>query len=193
MPSPFIESMRKDMRLRGYSIRTEKTYLYWIRFFIHYSGKPHPSELGATEVKAFLSFLASERNVAINTQKVALNALVFLYHKFLHIELGDLGFKLATKQRVLPIGLSPHEITMIFNALDGRNRLIFEMLYDSGLRITECLRLRVQDIDIHRLSITVRDGKGNKAGWREFLKALPRGGPTFSVLNKCCWNRGGRP
>lgn len=163
MPSPFIESVRKDMRLRGYSIRTEKNYLYWIRFFIHYSGKRHPSELGATEVKAFLSFLASERNVAINTQKVALNALVFLYHKFLHIELGDLGFKLATKQRVLPIVLSPHEITMILNALDGRNRLIFEMLYGSGLRITECLRLRVQDIDIHRPSITVRDGKGNKA------------------------------
>jgi len=162
VPSPFIESIRRDIRLRGYSIRTEKTYLYWIRFFIHYTGKRHPADLGAAEVKSFLTFLAVDRNVAINTQKVALNALVFLYHKFLQQDLGNLGFKLATKQRVLPVVLSTREVERILDSLTERNRLIFELLYGSGLRISECLRLRVQDIDMRRLSITVRSGKGNK-------------------------------
>ena len=91
MSSPFLDSIRADIRLRGYSIRTEKTYLTWIKQFIYFINKRHPREAGAIEVKAFLTWLATERHVAINTQKVALNALVFLYHKFLHKDLGDLG------------------------------------------------------------------------------------------------------
>ena len=162
MPSQFLESLRRDIRLRGYSIRTEKSYLYWVRYFIRFTGKQHPTDVGAAEVKAFLSFLASDRHVAINTQKVALNALVYLYHKFLQIELGDLGFTLATKQRVLPVTLTPGEIAKIIACLNGRNRLIIEILYGSGLRISECLRLRIQDVDLERLAVTVRDGKGNK-------------------------------
>lgn len=162
MPSPFINSLRKEMRVRGYSIRTEKSYLYWIRFFIRYSGKRHPAEMGAAEVKAFLSFLAVDRHVAVNTQKSALNALVFLYHKFLRKELGDLGFRLATKQRSLPVVLSPEEISRVLTAINDKHRLIFELLYGSGLRISECLRLRIQDIDLSRLAVTVRNGKGNK-------------------------------
>jgi len=162
MPSPFIESLRRDIRLRGYSIRTEKTYLYWIRFFIHYHQKRHPADMGAEEVKAFLSHLASDRNVAINTQKVALNALAFLYAKFLQVELGELGFTLATKQRSLPVVLSPAEVARILEQLSGSKRLFIELLYGSGLRISECLRLRVQDIDLERLAIVVRDGKGHK-------------------------------
>ena len=102
MPSPFIESIRRDMRLRGYSIRTEKTYLYWIRYFIRFNQYKHPQELGGTEVKEFLSYLANDRHIAVNTQKVALNALAFLYQKFLQTDLGELGFSLATKQRSLP-------------------------------------------------------------------------------------------
>lgn len=162
MPSPFIESIRRDMRLRGYSMRTEKSYLYWIRFYIHFIGKRHPKDAGAQEVKAFLSHLASDRNVAVNTQKVALNAVVFLYHKFLHQELGELGFSLAVKQRVLPTVLSQNEVSRILSQLVGRNRLIIELLYGSGLRISECLRLRVQDLDFERNCLTVKDGKGNK-------------------------------
>lgn len=160
--SPFLEALKRDIRLRGYSIRTEKTYLYYIRCYIHFMGKRHPDKAGASEVKAFLSHLACDRNVAINTQKVALNALVFLYHKFLHLELGDLGFSLATKQRVLPIVLSADEVTSIMVAAEGRNRLVLMLLYGSGLRISECLRLRVQDIDLQRLALVVRDGKGHK-------------------------------
>ena len=159
---PFLETLRRDIRLRGYSMRTEKTYLYWIRQFIYFTKKRHPCDVGAVEVKAFLTYLAVERCVAINTQKVVLNALVFLYHKFLQVQLGDLGFTLATKQRVLPIVLNREEVNKIIGCLKGRNKLIVALLYGSGLRISECLRLRVQDVGIHRLCITIRDGKGNK-------------------------------
>lgn len=161
-PSPFLEMVRSEIRLRGYSIRTEKSYLFWTRQFILFHQKRHPAEMGKEEVKAFLTWLAVARNVAVNTQKVALNALVFLYSKVLQQELGDLGFTLAVKQRHLPVVLTPDEVVRILAQLEGRNRLIFELLYASGLRITECLRLRVQDIDFTNNSICVRDAKGNK-------------------------------
>jgi len=118
--------------------------------------------MGAAEVKQFLSFLACDRGVAVNTQTVALNALVFLYHKYLGVELGDLGFRLATKQRSLPAVLTVGEVSQIIAQLKGRNKLIIQLLYASGMRISECLRLRVQDVDLSRLSFTVKDGKGNK-------------------------------
>ena len=160
--SPFLELVRGEIRLRGYSIRTEKSYLYWIRQFILFHQKRHPAEMAGAEVKAFLTWLAVKQNVAVNTQKVALNALVFLYAKVLKQELGDLGFTLAVKQRHLPVVLTQEEILRILAQMQGRNRLIFELLYASGLRITECLRLRVQDVDFSNGSICVRDAKGNK-------------------------------
>ena len=127
MASPFMETLRRDIRLRGYSMRTEKTYIYWVRSFIYFIDKRHPSEVGAVEVEAFLTYLAVDRHVAANTQKVALNALVFLYHKFFQIQLGDLGFTLATKQRVLPAVLSVYEVNRIIERLKGRNRFIVEL------------------------------------------------------------------
>ena len=123
MPSPFLESVRAEIRLRGYSIRTEKTYITWIKKFIYFIDKRHPKDAGAEEVKAFLTWLAVDRHVAINTQKVALNALVFLYHKVFKHELGELGFSLATKQRHLPNIRTPQEIRIILNHLSGRNNL----------------------------------------------------------------------
>lgn len=162
LKSPFLSSLQEEMRMRGYSIRTEKTYLYWIKAFINFHGKRQPETMGTEEVTQFLTFLANQRNVAINTQKIALNALAYLYQKHLHHELGDLGFCYATKQRHLPTVLSPSEISLILNELDGRDKLIIELLYGSGLRVSECLRLRIQDIDIERASLTVRDGKGHK-------------------------------
>ena len=162
MPSPFLESLRDDMRLRGYSIKTEKSYMEWIKRYIYFIDKRHPETASASEVKAFLTHLAVDRKVAINTQKVALNAVVFLYHKHLNRELGDLGFTLATKQRYLPSVLSMNEVAAILAKLAGRNKLIIELLYGSGLRVNECLRLRVQDVDIERLALTVSDGKGRK-------------------------------
>ena len=160
--SPFMEMLRSEMRLRGNSLRTEKSYLYWIRQYIRFHNFIHPSEMGAEQVKSFLSWLACERYVAVNTQKVALNALVFMYHKVLKQELGELDFKLAQKQRRLPIVLTPEEVLKILNRLDGRNKTIVEMLYGSGLRVNECLALRVQDICLKTCAVTIRGGKGNK-------------------------------
>lgn len=160
--SPFLDNIRSEIRLRGFSIRTEKSYLFWIKRFILFHEKRHPDTMGATEVKAFLTWLAVSRGVAINTQKVALNAVVFLYHKVLQRDLGELGFTLATKQRHLPSVLTPSEVALVLQHLDERTRLIVELLYASGLRISECLRLRVQDIDFNHRSMAVRNAKGNK-------------------------------
>lgn len=160
--SPFIETVRAAIRLRGYSIRTEKSYLYWIRYYICFHKKRHPEDMGPVEVRSFLSWLASNRHVAINTQKVALNALVFLYRHIIGRELGDLGFTHAVRQRQLPVVLSAAEVLSIIQKLPPLPCLIISILYGSGLRISECLRLRVQDIDFNRLSLTIRDGKGNK-------------------------------
>ena len=147
LKNPFLKGLQEEMRMRGYSIRTEKTYLYWIKAFINFHHKRHPETMRTEEVTQFLTFLANQRSVAINTQKIALNALAYLYQKHLHHELGDLGFCCATKQRHLPTVLSTSEISLILNELDGRDRLIIELLYGSGLRVSECLRLRIQDID----------------------------------------------
>ena len=106
------------------------------------------------EITRFVTYLATQRHVAANTQKVALNALVFLYQKFLQIEVGELGFKLATRQRQLPSVLTPQEVKLILDQLTGRNRLIIALLYGSGLRINEYLRLRVQDIDLQHKCLT---------------------------------------
>lgn len=160
--SLFLESIRKEIRLRGYSIRTEKTYLYWVRHFIIFNKRKHPKEMGPLEVKSFLSYLASERHVSVNTQKIALNALSFVYNKVLKKPLGELGFKLANKQRTLPTVLSPIEVKSILDNLEGTHHLAVALMYGGGLRVSECLRLRVQDIDFERLSLTIRDGKGNK-------------------------------
>ena len=162
MTSPFIETVRRDIRLRGYSMRTEKSYIHWIKRFIYFNNKQHPAELGAVEVTDFLSYLANDRHVAVNTQKVALNALVFLYHKVLKKELGDLGFSLATKQRHLPVVLSPIEVGQIIEQLTAPYQLIIKLMYGSGLRVSECLRLRVQDIDFQRKALVIRNSKGNK-------------------------------
>jgi len=129
--SPFLEMVRGEIRLRGYSLRTEKSYLFWIKQFILFHQKRHPATMGNDEVKQFLTWLAVRRHVAVNTQKVALNALVFLYHKVLKQELGELGFSLATKQRHLPSVLTPTEVAMIFQHLHDRDRLIVELLYQT--------------------------------------------------------------
>ncbi len=162
MPSPFLEAVRADMRLRGFSIKTEHSYLDWIRRYIRFLNKQHPAEVSTSEITRFLTHLAVNRQVAVNTQKAALNALVYMYQKYLKIEVGDLGFTLASKQRHLPTVLTPDEVKLILQRLSGRNHLIVALMYGSGLRVNECLRLRVQDIDLQHKSVTVHDGKGRK-------------------------------
>jgi len=162
MPSPFIETVRAEIRLRGYTLKTEKSYLSWLRQFIYFTNKQHPKDLGAQEVKEFLTFLALKRNVAINTQKSALNALVFVYEKVLKQPLGDLGFSLARRQRTLPLVLSELEVQLTLKHLQDRNRLAVALMYGSGLRVSECLGLRVQDIDFDRSALRIINAKGHK-------------------------------
>ena len=157
-----MNRVREACRLRGYSLKTEKAYLHWIRRFIVFNNKVHPSTCGPAEVEAFLTDLAVTRFATANTQKVALNAIVFLYKQVLGIELGRLNFSLSRKQRQLPVVLSREEVKAVLDQLTGRNQLIFRLLYGSGLRISECLGLRVKDVDLSHLSISVIDGKGNK-------------------------------
>lgn len=157
------ERFRAVMRAHHYSIRTEKSYWYWIRYFIRFHGMRHPRELGCAEVNAFLSWLATERNVAAATQNLALNAIVFLYAKVLETPLGDIGATIRAKRPPrLPTVLTHTEATEIIHRLPSPYDLMASLMYGAGLRVVETARLRIKDIDFDRQVITVRDGKGGK-------------------------------
>ena len=158
-----LDRVRDAIRRRHYSRRTEETYVHWIRRFIYFSGKRHPAELGAPEVTAFLNHLASERNVAAATQNQALSALVFLYREVLAQPLPWLdGLDRAKRPSRLPSVLTVDEVTRLLASLRGMRWLMASLLYGAGLRLRECLRLRVKDIDFGYRQILVRDGKGGK-------------------------------
>lgn len=158
-----LEQVRERIRYRHYSIRTEKAYLGWIRRFILFHGKRHPVRMGASEIEAFLSFLANTGNVAASTQNQALHAILFLYREVLAIELPQLeGVAPAKKPRRLPVVLTLDEVKAVLAGLDGQHWLTGSLLYGSGLRLMECLRLRVKDLDFGGCSVMVRDGKGGK-------------------------------
>ncbi|MBO6754213.1 MAG: integron integrase [Spongiibacter sp.] len=161
--SPFLRSLREHMLVRRYSLRTVKSYSYWIKFFILFHGKVHPTELGGAEVEAFLSYLACERRVSAATQAIALNALAFLYNQYLEQPLGSIGrFRRAQPQRKLPVVLTRNEVASLLNALEGTPKLMVSMLYASGLRRMELLRLRIKDIDFDNLQLQIWQGKGGK-------------------------------
>ena len=158
-----LDRVRHAIRRRHYSPRTEETYVHWIRRFIYFSGKRHPAELGAPEVTAFLNHLASERNVAAATQNQALSALVFLYREVLAQPLPWLdGLDRAKRPSRLPSVLTVDEVTRLLASLRGMRWLMASLLYGAGLRLRECLKLRVKDIDFGYRQILVRDGKGGK-------------------------------
>jgi integron integrase len=157
------DQVRAVVRVNHYSIRTEKTYWYWIRFFIRYHQMKHPKEMGQKDVKEFLTWLAVERNVAMATQAQALNALVFLYDSVLGQPLGEIeGIVRSKKPRKLPVVLTHDESMAIINRLGQPDQLIASLMYGAGLRVTEACRLRVKDIDFNLQLIVVRDGKGAK-------------------------------
>ena len=161
--SPFVESVRAAIRVRHYSIRTEQAYVGWIRRFILFQGKRHPAEMGEMEVVEYLTYLAVKRQVSAATQNQALNALVFMYKAVVGRPLGELGDVVRAKRPVrLPVVLPVAEITRLLNELQGTQWLVACLLYGSGLRLLEALRLRVKDIDFDYRAITVRDGKGAK-------------------------------
>lgn len=158
------EQVRRVIRAGRYSLRTEKTYWYWIRYFIRFHGVRHPATMAEPEVRAFLNWLATERNVAAATQDQALNALVFLYAKVLEQPLGDIGSVARAKgSRRLPVVLSHEEAMAVIDRLRPPYQLVASLMYGAGLRVTEAARLRVKDIGFSRRVITVRDGKGGKA------------------------------
>jgi len=158
-----LDEVRARIRARHYSAATERAYCDWIRRFILFHHKRHPRDMGVDEIQAFLSWLALERKVAAATQDQALNALLFLYRKVLEIELPLLRpLQRARKPKRLPVVLTRREIQRLLAALDGRHRLMASLLYGSGLRLMECVRLRIRDLDFDAQQLVVRDGKGAK-------------------------------
>ena len=160
--SALLNQVRDIMRTRRYSLQTEKTYIYWMKKYIHFHHVRHPKEMGANEVGAFLTHLAVNENVAATTQNQAMFALLFLYKEVLGIELERLGgkFTSAKQSTRVPVVLTREEVTAVLSHLTGVHWIMANLLYGAGLRLKECLRLRVKDLDFGYKQITVRDGKG---------------------------------
>ena len=166
-----LDQVREVCRVRHYSPRTEKAYIHWIKRYIFYHNKRHPQEMGAVEINAFLSWLATTQKVAASTQNQAMNALVFLYHQVLKIDPGEFGDVVrARRSRRLPVVLSRSEVQAVLSNLHGEWWLVGGLLYGSGLRLMEVLKLRVQDLDFERGEVVVRRGKGD----RDRRSMLPR-------------------
>ncbi|MDZ7787041.1 MAG: integron integrase [Halofilum sp. (in: g-proteobacteria)] len=161
--SPFLDEVRAAIRVRHYAIRTEQAYLDWTRRFILFHGKRHPRDMGADEVRAFLTHLAVDGNVAPSTQNQALNALVFLYRYVIERPLGEIpGIVRANRPPKLPVVLSRDEIGRVLAGLSGAYWLVACLQYGSGLRLMESVRLRVKDLDFEHRALFVRAGKGGK-------------------------------
>lgn len=162
-PPKLLDQVAAKCRIKHYSIRTEHAYVDWIKRFILHHGKRHPKEMGAAEIETYLSHLAVARNVSASTQNQAKSALLFLYKEVLDIELPFLDKVTQAKApKRLPVVLTQAEVLAVLTRLDGSMWLIASLLYGSGLRIMEALRLRVKDVDFTRREILIRDGKGFK-------------------------------
>lgn len=162
-PPRLLDQVRARIRFKHYSIRTEQAYVDWIRRFVRHFGKRHPREMGAEEVREFLSHLAVAGKVAASTQNQAKSALLFLYKEVLGVELPWLDkIEAAKTSRRLPVVLTRGEVTAVLSNMEGTGGLIARLLYGTGMRIMEGLRLRVKDVDFARGEILVRDGKGAK-------------------------------
>lgn len=163
-PKPrLLDQVRQAIRTRHYSYRTEKTYVGWMKRFIFFHNKRHPAEMGEAEIAQFLSSLADDARVSASTQNQALNAILFLYREVLGKEIGYVdGVVRARRPSRLPVVLTRQEVKSILGVLDGTSWLMAALLYGAGLRLMECMRLRVKDVDFGSNQIVVRSGKGNK-------------------------------
>jgi len=163
-PEPrLLDRVRETVRLRHYSRRTEEAYATWIRRFIVFHGKRHPSQMGGDEIGGYLTYLAMDRKVSASTQNQALSALLFLYRQVLRIDPGTVAHvPHAHSPMRVPVGLSVDEVRAVLDQLTGIPRIVVALLYGAGLRLQESLELRVKDLDFDRSQIVVRRGKGQK-------------------------------
>ena len=170
-PRTLLDAVRERIRYRHYSYRTEEAYVGWVRRFVAFHGRRHPRELGATEIEAFLNHLANERDAAASTHNQALSALLFLYGDVLGVELPWLGdIERPKRPRRLPVVLTRQEVRDVLARMEGCAGLMATLLYGTGMRLMECARLRVKDVDLARGEITVRHGKGG----RDRVTMVPR-------------------
>jgi len=158
-----LDQVRNVIQKKHYSLRTEQAYVDWIKRYIFFHNKRHPKDMGAPEIATFISHLATERKVAASTQNQAFNALIFLYKQVLGIDVGDIGkTERAKKPQKLPTVMTREEVSMILSVMKGVHQLMARLLYGCGMRLMECIRLRVKDIDFVQNQIIIRDGKGMK-------------------------------
>lgn len=158
-----LEQLRDRARYLHYSLRTEKAYVYWVRMFVRWSGMRHPRDMGAKDVEAFLTMLSTQRRVSSSTHKQALSALVFLYREVLGLELAWLqDLQRPANTRRIPTVLTRQEVAALLDSLESPVALVARLLYGTGMRLMEGMRLRVKDVDFDRNVIVVREAKGNK-------------------------------
>ncbi len=162
-PPKLLDQVRDRIRVKHYSIRTETQYVQWVKRFILFNEKKHPREMGSAEVEAFLTHLAVDGNVAAATQNQALSALLFLYKEVLQVDLPWLdNVTRAKRPQRMPVVLTREEVHAVLNRMAGLYGLMASLLYGTGMRLMECVRLRVKDVDFARREILIRDGKGAK-------------------------------
>lgn len=158
-----LDQVSTRIRYLHYSPKTEHSYRLWIKRFILFHNKRHPKDMGADEIVAFLNYLATQKNVAASTQNQALNAIIFLYKKVLNIDPGDLQqITYAKRPKRLPVVLTQEEVTNVMEYLNEPHWTMVALMYGSGLRFSECIKLRVMDVDFARKELFVRAGKGGK-------------------------------
>ena len=158
-----LDQVRERARYLHYSLRTEKAYLYWVRFFIRWHGMKHPRDMGAPEVQAFLTMLATQRGVSSSTHNQALSGVLFLYREVLGIDLPWMtDLKRPSYTRRIPTVLTPEEVARLLASMELGTRVVARLLYGTGMRLMEAMRLRVKDVDFDRQVIVVREAKGNK-------------------------------
>lgn len=158
-----LDRLRERIRYKHYSLRTEESYLYWVRFFVRWHGLRHPRDMGAAEIEAFLAMLATERHVSAATHNQALSALLFLYREVLDIDVPWLNnINRPTSPKRIPSVLTQAEVAAVLAGLAPDTALLGRLLYGTGMRLMEGLRLRIKDLDFDRRVIVVRDGKGGK-------------------------------
>ena len=177
--SPFLNSVSDYMSVRRYSKRTIRSYVYWIRYFIVFNKMRHPRDMGAPEVERFLTHLSVSRQVAVSTQKIALNALAFLYNRTFEQPFGNLGeFNRSRRTPKLPVVLNRAEVSRLLQCLSGTSHLFASLLYGSGLRRAEAMRLRIKDVDFDHHQLQVWNGKG---GYHRLTTLAPELTPSLQV------------